>query len=74
MERGGCANEKCLIDSSEIIQLDGKDIGNTVDGQKHCLDLCHQIDEATGCELVWGTDKKGCYVYKQSLTQVKPTL
>ena len=73
MERGGCANEKCLIDSSEIIQIDGKDYGNTTERQKQCLDLCHSIDGATGCELVWSSDKKGCYAYKQSLTQVKKT-
>ena len=71
IEKGGCADDKCQINLSEVIQLDNDDHGNTLVRQKQCLDLCKSIDGAVGCELVWGPGQKGCFAYKQPVAQVK---
>ena len=70
-EKGGCANEDCRINPSDVIPLDNKDEENTLERQIECLNLCKSTDGATGCELVWGPGKKICYVHKQPVTQVK---
>ena len=71
MEKGGCADENCQINTSDVIPLDNKDEENTLERQIECLNLCKSTDGATGCEVVWGPGKKGCYVHKKSVTQVK---
>ena len=43
--------------------------GNTEQAQATCLDLCRKYAGATGCEVIWNSRSRGCYVHTQTVAR-----
>ena len=41
--------------------------GNSEVAQAACFEACMQTDGATGCEVRWNGDERGCYVHTKEV-------
>ena len=62
METGFCVLPNGGDQNSGVIKLNDLD-GNTPERQEMCLELCQEVDGATGCEVIWDQGNRGCYAH-----------
>ena len=65
-ERGFCVLPNGRDQNDGVITLNTID-GNTPEAQSECLRLCHNTAAATGCEVIWNQENRGCYVHTQEI-------
>ena len=66
MEKGFCVKEDRGDQNSGVIKLNDLD-GNTAERQEKCLELCRAEDGATGCEVIWDQENRGCYAHTDEI-------
>ena len=61
-----------LADDSDqnngVIKLNSLD-GNTIEMQQTCLSMCHAYKGATGCEVIWNQENRGCYIHTKNVAK-----
>ena len=62
LEEGFCVTSNGQDQNSGVVKLNDLD-GNTPESKKECLNLCKDINGATGCEAIWNQDNRGCYAH-----------
>jgi len=67
-EKGYCVKADESDQNSGVIKFNGVD-GDDWRSQKTCLNLCKLHPGATGCEVVWDQDNRGCYVHTQEVAE-----
>ena len=68
MEAGYCVKEDGSDQNSGVNKLNDLD-GNTPERQEECLDLCKAVSGATGCEVIWNRNNRGCYVHTEEIAR-----
>ena len=67
-EKGFCVLPTGDDQNSGVIKLDSVD-GNTIEQQTKCLSRCQAYRGATGCEVIWSQENRGCYVHTQQVAR-----
>jgi len=67
-EQGFCVKADQGDQNAGVIKKNNLD-GDTVEAQEKCLELCKQTDGATGCEVIWDQNNRGCYVHTQEIAR-----
>ena len=71
----GCPTEKgfCVKRNGHDQNLGVKKInsldGNTPARQQQCLEFCRGTGGATGCEVIWDNERRGCYAHTQEIAR-----
>ena len=68
MEKGFCVKASGRDQNSGVKKLNSLD-GNTPDRQQECFDLCSHENGATGCEVIWNQENRGCYAHTQEIAR-----
>ena len=61
-EKGNCITSQLKDRNNGVKKLNSLD-GNTYEAKQKCLALCKSVSGATGCEIIWGRDDRGCYAH-----------
>lgn len=61
-ENGFCVTASGGDQNSGVTKINGLD-GNTIAAQAHCYQKCLATPGATGCEVIWDQNNRGCYVH-----------
>ena len=65
-EQGFCVTSNGKDQNSGVKKLNRRN-GNTVKRQERCLSLCKSVPGATGCEVIWNQNNRGCYAHTQEV-------
>ena len=67
-EKGFCVKQDGGDQNSGVMKQNSLN-GNTIELQEQCVQICKQMDEATGCEIIWDQGNRGCYVHTQEIAR-----
>ena len=67
-EDGFCVLPNGGDQNSGVIKINGID-GNTKAAREECLRLCQATNGATGCEVIWNQNNRGCYVHTREVSR-----
>ena len=68
MEKGFCVTQNGVDQNSDVTKLNNIN-GGTSESQMDCLKQCYALPGATGCEVIWDQDDRGCYVHKNAIAK-----
>ena len=68
MEKGFCVTSNGTDQNSGVKKLNALD-GDTPEIQQQCLELCFAENGATGCEVIWSQNDRGCYVHTEEIAR-----
>ena len=74
-ETGFCVKSNGGDQNSGVIKLDSVNFFDTTDHRRNqnkvdeCLELCSEVEGATGCEMIWDQSNRGCYAHTREIAR-----